>query len=156
MVEVRTDLPEVRFAAGSLLHTEPVERGPLIVESARVHSGRLLVRFAGATERGAAESLAGTLLLIDAADRGDAGHEAWWDEELIGLRVVTVGGDEVGAVGEVIHVPLQDLLVVVRPSGGDVLVPLVAAIVVEVDIAAGRILLDPPDGLLEMAERPGG
>ena len=63
-VQVRTDDPGRRFAAGSVLATEPADRGPLTVLSSRWHSGRLLVSFAGSADRSQAESLTGTLLVV--------------------------------------------------------------------------------------------
>ena len=155
-VEVRTDDPDDRFAPGRLLATNPAESGPLAIERVRRHSGgRLLVRFTGIDDRDAAEELRGVLLTIDSADLPPSDDsEEFYDHELIGLVVVTVDGVKVGTVSDVRHLG-QDLLVVDRAAGdpgagedGDVLVPCVAALVPEVDVAAGRIVIDPPPGLL--------
>ncbi len=155
-VQVRTDDPDLRFAPGSVLATEPGARGPLTVAASRWHSGRLLVRFAGYADRSQSEELRGTLLCIDSAEVGPAADpEEFHDHELIGLDVLTVAGEPVGVVSDVLHHG-QDLLVVQpqegRPAGknGGVLVPFVAAIVAEVDIAAGRLVIDPPPGLLDL------
>ena len=74
---------------------------------------------------------------------------AWYDHQLVGLDVVRDGA-VVGRVIRVDHFPAQDLLIV-RPTGGDteILVPFVSAIVPEVDIAAGRVVVTPPAGLFE-------
>lgn len=158
-VEVRTDDPDDRFAVGRVLDTDPAASGPLTVEQARLHSGRLLVRFAGVDGRDAAEGLRGVLLVIDSADlppTGDA--DEFYDHELTGLTVVSVDGVKIGTVTEVRHLG-QDLLVIDRATGdlqtgdlgagdGELLVPFVAALVPEVDVAAGRIVIDPPPGLL--------
>ena len=69
-VQVRTDDPGRRFAAGTVLATEPAALGPLTVVSSRWHSGRLLVSFAGSTDRGHAESLTGAMLVVDSAEVG--------------------------------------------------------------------------------------
>ncbi len=152
-VDVRTDDPEGRFAAGSVLATEPAARGPLTVASSRWHSGRLLISFAGYHDRTAAEELRGTLLVMDSAeldvpDDPDEFH----DYQLIGLGAWTVAGEQVGVVADVLHHG-QDLLVIRPPEGkadtGEILVPFVAAIVAEVDVAAGRLVIDPPGGLLD-------
>jgi 16S rRNA processing protein RimM len=149
-VQVRTDDPARRFAAGSVLATEPAARGPLTVVSTRWHSGRLLVTFAGSADRSQAESLTGTLLVVDSAEVGPpADPDEYNDYDLIGLQVLTTAGDLVGTVKDVLHHG-QDLLVV-RPATGaedDALVPFVTAIVPEVDITAGRLVIDPPPGLL--------
>jgi 16S rRNA processing protein RimM len=149
-VQVRTDDPARRFAAGSVLATEPAACGPLTVVSTRWHSGRLLVTFAGSADRSQAETLTGALLLVDSAEVGPpADPDEYNDYDLIGLQVLTTAGDLVGTVKDVLHHG-QDLLVV-RPAtaaGDDALVPFVTAIVPEVDIAAGRLVIDPPPGLL--------
>lgn len=154
-VEVRTDDPDQRFVAGSSLATVPEERGPLTVLASRWHSGRLLVRFAGYEDRNAAEELRDTVLAIDSDELTPLADPAeFYDHDLIGLTVVTVAGELVGSVADVLHHG-QDLLVIdgTGPrSGAEILVPFVAAIVPEVDVAAGRLIIDPPPGLLDPDE----
>ena len=150
-VEVRTDEPDRRFGVGRELTTDPAAAGPLTVESLRWHSGRLLIPFAGVTDRNLAEDLRGTWLTLDSAEAGPSDDpDEFHDHELIGLAAVTVGGEPVGVVSDVRHHG-QDLLVIepAAGSGGDLLVPFVTAIVPEVDVAAGRLVIDPPPGLLE-------
>jgi 16S rRNA processing protein RimM len=152
-VQVHTDDPDLRFAAGSVLATEPAERGPLTVSSSRWHSGRLLITFAGYDDRDGAEDLRGTLLVMDSADLGPPQDpDEFHDYQLVGLEVRTVAGEPVGVVADVLHQG-QDLLVVQPPSGqaaDPILVPFVEAIVPEVDVAAGRLVIDPPPGLLDL------
>jgi len=155
-VEVRTDDPEQRFAAGSVLGTDPAEAGPLTVEASRWHSGRLLVSFTGIVDRTDAESLRGAWLTIDAADVPlPEGPDEFRDHQLTGLSVVTISGDLVGTVTDVLHHG-QALLAVAPPAGtsrrAEVLVPFVAAIVVEVDLAGQRLVIDPPPGLLDLGQ----
>jgi 16S rRNA processing protein RimM len=153
-VQVHTDDPDLRFAAGSVLATEPAERGPLTICSSRWHSGRLLVSFDGYADRTVAEDLRGTLLVMDSAEVGPTTDpDEFHDYELVGLEVLTVTGDPGGVVADVRHQG-QNLLVV-RPAaghagGGEILVPFVAAIVPEVDLKAGRLVIDPPPGLLDL------
>lgn len=148
-VDVRTDDPEVRFAPGASLVTDPEGAGPLTVATVRTHADRLLVRFAGVDGRDAAEALRGVLLLVDSADIPPCDDpEEFHDHELIGLAAVTAEGAELGEVVDVEHHG-QDLLVLRRATGGDALVPFVSAIVTDVDVPAGRLVLDPPPGLLE-------
>ncbi|MGH8776794.1 MAG: ribosome maturation factor RimM [Jiangellaceae bacterium] len=152
-VDVRTDSPEVRFAIGTRLPTEPATAGPLTVGHTRWHSGRLLVQFDGVGDRNRAEGLRGVLLLAEVDDeaRPDDPDE-YFDHHLVGLAVVTVDGSDVGRVAEVLHLPGQDLLAVRRPDATEVLVPFVTEIVPDVDIAAGRVVVQPPPGLLDPAE----
>ena len=152
VVDVRTDDPELRLAAGAVLGTEPATAGPLTIAGTRWHSGRLLVRFAGVDNRTAAESLRGTMLLVDAADLEDLPDpDSYRDHQLVGLTVVERGGAVVGSVTDILHHG-QDLLVVAGSgprAGTEILIPFVAAIVTEVDLEAGLMRVDPPAGLLD-------
>lgn len=155
IVDVRTDDPDLRFAAGSVLATEPAANGPLTVAAARWHSGRLLVSFAGIDDRDQAEELRGVMLVVDSDeldDPGDAGYVR--DYQLVGLSVLTTAGEPVGTVTDVLHHG-QDLLVITGDgarSGAEILVPFVTPLVPEVDVAGGRLVIDPPPGLLDPGE----
>jgi 16S rRNA processing protein RimM len=152
VVDIRTDDPELRFAAGSVLSTEPAASGPLTVVTSQWHSGRLLVSFAGVGDRNQADELRGVLLVVDSAELTDTGDpEDFRDYQLIGLAVQTTGGEPVGQVADVLHHG-QDLLVIEGAgprAGAQILVPFVAPLVPEVDVAAGRLVIDPPPGLLD-------
>ena len=150
-VEVRTDSPELRFAVGARVETDPAERGPLTVRRTRWHSGRLLVSFDEVPDRTVAEELRGTLLVADSATSPPVDDpEEFWDHQLIGLAALSVVGDRLGDVEDVLHVPAGDLLVVRTPAGGELLVPFVRAIVPDVDVTRGHVVVDPPDGLLDL------
>ena len=150
VVEVRTDDPEARFAAGIALTTEPAAAGPLTVAGSRWHSGRLLVRFAGVADRTGAEALRGVHLQTELAeDERPADPEEFYDHQLVGLTAATIEGRDLGRVAEVVHLPGQDLLALRLPEGREVLVPFVAALVPVVDLDGGRVVVDPPGGLLD-------
>ena len=151
-VEVRTDDPEGRLGPGAVLLTEPAAAGPLTVETGRAHSGRLLLRFEGVVDRTGAEGLRGVLLVVDVPDdERPEDPEDFYDHQLVGLRAETLDGASVGEVSDVLHLPGQDVLAVRRPDGRESLVPFVEAIVPTVDLDGGRVVLDPPPGLLEDA-----
>jgi len=159
-VEVRTDDPDQRYANGSVLGTEPPQVGPLTVTASRWHSGRLLVSFAEVIDRTDAELLRGVLLTVDAAEVPPSQDpDEFHDHQLTGLTVVTVSGELVGTVSDVLHYG-QDLLAVTPAAGtsrqAEMLVPFVAAIAVEVDLAAGKIVIDPPPGLLDLGPAGAG
>jgi len=164
VIGVRTDEPDLRFAVGatvdawSTLDDADPDDGTggerLTVASVRWHSGQLLVAFAGITDRTAASELTGSWLSVDTSQLPDTGDpDEFRDYELIGLSVRTCAGDPVGVVTDVLHYG-QDLLVVRRQDepGGEALVPFVKAIVPEVDLRAGVVVIDPPPGLLDPAE----
>jgi 16S rRNA processing protein RimM len=150
-VEVRTDSPDLRFVTGAQLATDPERAGPLTVRQTRWHSGRLLVCFDGVVDRSGAEALRGVLLLTEVdADERPGDPDEYFDHQLLGLRAVTTQGGDIGEVTDVLHLPDQDLLVIGR-SGSEVLVPFVTALVPEIDLANRRVVIDPPEGLLDPA-----
>jgi 16S rRNA processing protein RimM len=152
VVEVRTDDPDDRFAPGTVLRGRP-KNGPerdYVVEAAREHSGRLLVRLDGVADRDTAESLRGTIFLVDSEELPPIDDpDEFYDHQLEGLRVVTTAGTPVGSVAEVLHTGAGELLSV-RNEKGEVLVPFVSAIVTSVSLADQTIQIDPPEGLLEL------
>jgi 16S rRNA processing protein RimM len=153
VVGVRTDEPELRFAVGSRLDTDLDGVGPLTVAATRWQSGELIVRFDGIRDRTAATELRGIWLSVDSGELASPEDpDEFRDHELIGLSVRTVAGSTVGVVTDVLHYG-QDLLAV-RPAAGtgEILVPFVKAIVTDVDVASGVLVIDPPPGLLNLEE----
>ncbi|MFF9866816.1 ribosome maturation factor RimM [Streptomyces sp. NPDC013953] len=149
-VEVRTDEPELRLAPGAVLATDPASAGPLTIETGRVHSGRLLLRFEGVRDRNAAEALRNTLLIADVdPDERPEEPDEFYDHQLIDLDVVLADGTVIGRITEVSHLPFQDLLVVERPDGDEVMIPFVEEIVTDVDLAEQKAVVVPPPGLID-------
>lgn len=146
-VDLRTDTPEVRFAVGTVLQTDPLDAGPLTVARTRSLGDRWFLGFEDVTDRTAAEALRGVDLVVEAEDSADD-EDAWYPHELAGLRAELPDGTVVGEVVGLEPLPAHDALVIREPSGTRTLVPFVRAIVPVVDVAGGRVVLDPPDGLL--------
>jgi 16S rRNA processing protein RimM len=164
VVEVRTDDPAARFAVGATLRAKPPLRGPLrdgpvrtcVVESAREHGGRLLVRLAGIESRDAADALRGSVFVIDTDELPPIDEaDTYYDHQLEGLRVRTTSGEDVGVVAEVLHTAGGELLAVRRPPKdglqvAELLVPFVSAIVTSVSLDDQVVEIDPPEGLLDL------
>jgi 16S rRNA processing protein RimM len=158
VIGVRTDEPDLRFAVGATLgfgptpDDDPPGGATLRVAAKRWHSGQLLIAFAGVTDRTAAAGLTGRWLSVDSSQLpASPGPDEFRDHELIGLSVRTSAGEAVGVVTDVLHYG-QDLLVVRPADGQERLVPFVKAIVPEVDVAVGTIIIDPPPGLLDPSQ----
>ncbi|MFD8245455.1 ribosome maturation factor RimM [Nocardia sp. NPDC059691] len=154
VVEVRTDEPEARFAPGVRLRgrlRRAAEVREFTVESAREHSGRLLVFLSGVTDRTAADALRGMLFVVDSADLPPSEDpDEFYDHELEGLEVRLTDGTVVGSVREVLHSAAGELLEVrAADDGREILIPFVTAIVPTVSLAEGVIVIDPPEGLLD-------
>jgi len=172
LVTVRTDEPEQRFVAGSVYITEVprdrrVSTGPaplpavpgeryqvpakLVLESLRWHQGRVIARFEGVHDRNVADELRGVLLQVDSSELTPPDDpDEFHDHQLVGLRVESVDGVELGTVARIDHTSASDLVVVDKAGGGTALIPFVTRIVPTVDLAAGRMIVDPPEGLLDL------
>jgi 16S rRNA processing protein RimM len=150
-VEVRTDDPDTRFVPGATLRTDP-DSGPLTVANARWHNGTLLLTFVEQSDRTAVEALRNTRLIVDLEDEADPDDEAWYPHQLQGLAAVTMTGERLGTVADLLTGSAQDILVVTAPDGREVLVPFVRAIVPTVDVRRGKVVLNPPGGLFDPDE----
>lgn len=149
-VSVLTDSPEARFVVGTDFVTEQEgRRDSLRLASVRPDRDRLLLTFDGVTDRDQARHLAGVLLLaqVDPDEPTDDPDE-FHDHQLIGLTARHVDGSVLGPVTDVVHMPLQDVLVLDH-DGREVLIPFVQAVVPDVDVSAGTLTVDPPAGLLD-------
>lgn len=154
VVDLRTDEPERRLAAGCVLRADqrPARgaAGPstFTVVRTRDHQGRLLVTFAEITDRTVAEACRGVRLVADVpADERPADDEEYYDRQLVGLGVL-VDGEPIGTVRAVLHLPAQDVLEIA--TGSDVrLVPFVSELVPDVDLDRGHVVVAPVAGLLD-------
>lgn len=153
-LDVRTDEPERRFAPGTTFRAEPpagADRRPtsLTVARARWHQSTLLVTFEELEDRNAAEAVRGTVLHATIGhDEVPDDPEEYYDHQLVGLAVVDLDGTALGEVRAVVHGSAQDLLTVRTADGRDALVPFVSALVPEVDLAAGRLVVADRPGLV--------
>jgi len=156
VVDVRTDDPAERFAAGSVLRGRKPRGGPernFVIDTVREHGGRLLVRLNGVGDRNAADELRGTLFLVESGDLPPIEDpDEFYDHQLEGLAVRTVAGEAIGTVTEVLHTAAGELLSIKRPDGAELLVPFVSAIVTAVSLADGTVDIDPPEGLLNLED----
>jgi 16S rRNA processing protein RimM len=157
-IEVRTDEPDRRFADGAVLRAEP-PRGSasplreLSVAGSRWHRSTLLVTFEELPDRNAAEAARGILLFasVDVAESPDDPDE-FYAHQLVGLSAYDEAGTHLGEVSALVRGGAQDLLTVRTPDGRDALVPFVKALVPEVDIAAGRVVVADRPGLVTPLE----
>jgi 16S rRNA processing protein RimM len=128
--------------------TVPGLPGVFTIESVRPHLGRLLVVFAEVPDRNAAELVRGVTLQVESSEMPPPEDpEEFHDHQLKGLQAVTPVGEVLGTVTRIEHGPGADLLVLKLVDGKPGLVPFVRAIVPEVDIPGGRVVIDPPPGL---------
>jgi len=145
-VTLLTDNPE-RFRSGDRLFMES-EAGPVpvVVVSARPHKGMMLVKLASVPDRTTAELLQWRRLLIPEVEVMPLGEHENYAHDLIGLSVETVTGEVLGEVMEILFTPANDVYVVSGPRG-ELLLPALRDVVLRVDLEAGKMVVQVPDGL---------
>ena len=152
IVSPETDFPDERFRPGTELF---IERGgridTLTVTVARFHRERPVIGIAGVETMNDANALAGQELRVPIDRLAALPPDTFYRHNLIGCRVETRDGRTVGLVRDV-EGTLTGSRLVVDGAGGEVLIPLVSAICTLVDPAAKRIVIDPPEGLIEVNE----
>jgi 16S rRNA processing protein RimM len=150
--ELLTDFPE-RFEGLETLIAVRSDgrREVLALEEHWLQGARIILKFAGYDSIEAAAALVGCEMTVPEAERVELPEDEYYDWELEGCRVETVAGEHLGQVRGVMHsaAGANDLLVVEGAKGREHLIPMVEEICVEVDIKAGLIRIDAPEGLLE-------
>ena len=149
VVDVWSDAPE-RFAPGRAL-TASFKAGKsleVVVETVRPFGERLLVRFRGVSSRTDAAALRGADLTIPRRDAAPLPEGRHYRFELLGLRVRTREGSVLGDVADVFSTGSNDVYVV-RGPGGEILLPSLASVVLEIDVERGEMVVEVPPGLNE-------
>ena len=146
-IEVQTDDPDIRFQVGNKLTLDDGRQ--LTIRSSRWHNQILLLAFDGVADRNQIEELRDQLISSD-VDLGSLAPGEYHFQQLIGCEVFQQNGELIGKVDEIVKLPGQDLLSVSR-SGAQVLIPMVKQIIIEIDVLAKKIVVNPPEGLLDVA-----
>jgi 16S rRNA processing protein RimM len=147
-----TDDPERfhRLAECVLWDASRNERETRRIVTARRHGEAVVLGFEGCESAEAAAALAGRLVALPKAEALPPPAGRFYPWQLEGCRVTTEDGREVGRVSGIEHAPAQDLWIVKDAAGAERLIPAVAEIVIDVDVAARRVVIRPPEGLLEI------
>ena len=150
ILKSESDFAELRFREGATLFarvgTGPIET--LEVTSVRFQQGRPIVGLAGFASISEAERLAGAELRIPASEQETLPEGTYYHHQLIGCEVVTRSGESLGRVSEV-QGDGEATRLVVRGRRAEVLIPL-AQEMCDIDVAAKKIVVTPPEGLLEV------
>jgi len=153
IVNPDTDFPDERFRVGATLLVGQAGT-PRRILSVRFQKGRPIVAFEGIETMNDAEGLSGSELKVPAPPAESLPEGTFFHYDLIGCEVVDASGQPIGAVTAV-EGTMEMSRLVVAGARGEVLIPMVASICTEIDVAARRIVAAPPEGLLEVNERSG-
>jgi len=154
IVNVETDFPELRFRPGAELFIRRGAANPeaLTLTTVRFQRDRPVVGIAGIDTMDSADALAGLELRVPIEWLAPLPEGAFYHHDLIGCEVETQAGERIGTVAAVEGTTAGSRLVV-PGARGEILIPLAAAICTTIDTTAKRIVIDPPEGLLELNEK---
>lgn len=139
-----TDFPE-RFEPGGRVF---IGGEPRRVARCTWQKGRVYLYLDGISDRESAEALRDELIEVPDGERPETEEPFWYVDEIEGLQVLTRDGDRLGSIREVLRTGANDVYIVDRGEQRDVLVPALGDVVVEIDLDAGMMTVDLPDGLI--------
>lgn len=151
VADLLTDFPERFEETETLISVQPDgSREQLELEDHWFQKDRVVLKFKGYDSIESAAVLIGREFAVPEADRVPLEEGSFYEWELQGCNVITMDGSIVGRVSNFLRTGGVELLVVINDDNNELLVPMAESIVVEIDVEKKRIVLDPPEGLLEL------
>jgi 16S rRNA processing protein RimM len=147
IVNPETDFPDERFTPGATMYTE--RGGALTLTTVRFQNGRPVIGVEGVETMSEAEQLAGLQLRVPVEQLARLPEDTFYHHDLVGCQVMTQDGQSVGMV-EGVEGTFEGSRLVVSGARGEILIPLAKDICRTIDVAGKRIVIDPPDGLLDL------
>ncbi|NLG72248.1 MAG: ribosome maturation factor RimM [Chloroflexi bacterium] len=146
ILHVLTDFPE-RLKRGVTVYVGEDHR-PLRIRSSREHGAALLLSFYGYDSPETVRELTNSMLFVSSADRPALPEGEYYHHELLGMRVLTDDGGELGTLTQILETGANDVYIVARPSGGDVLLPAIDSVILDIDVERGEMRVHLLEGLL--------
>lgn len=140
-----------RFNIGNTLYlvSDQKKIEELIIDGHRIHKGYDLIHFQGLNNINDVEHFKGSFLKITESQLTELEENEYYYHEIIGCEVYTTSGEEVGHIKEILSPGANDVWVVQRQSGKDILIPYIEDVVLEIDVEAKKVVIEPMEGLLE-------
>ena len=152
VAELLTDFPERFEAIDRLIASSPTgQRSSVELEGFWFQKDRIILKLADVDSIEAAQELIGYEFCIPEADRVPLNENEYYDFELEGCLVRDTSGRQIGKVQSILKTGAAEILEIATENGSTVLVPLAESIVTDIDISARQIVIDPPEGLLELS-----
>jgi 16S rRNA processing protein RimM len=149
-VNILTQEPD-RFGRLSHVWLGPDDNDPVpwTLEGYRLHHGRALLKLEGCDNRNMAESLRAHLVLVPLAEAIPLEEGEYYEHQIVGLAVWTASGELLGQIEEILYTGANEVYIVRgdRPDRKEILVPAIEEVVLEIDLAAGRMTIEPLEGM---------
>lgn len=119
------------------------------LQGVRLHHGRALLKIEGCDDRDAAQALLGALIQVPLKEAIPLEEGEYYEHQIVGLQVQTARGELLGEVVEILYTGANDVYVIQSPDSGrrELLLPAIAGVVLQVDLDAGRLIVEVPEGL---------
>ncbi|MCR8641774.1 ribosome maturation factor RimM [Paenibacillus sp. N1-5-1-14] len=146
-----TDFAEQRFAKGNQLIIVDVKgtQTPVVVQSSRLHKKMYILSLKDYTNINMVEKFKGSLLKITASEQEELDEDEYYYHEIIGCSVETEEGEVLGTIKEILTPGANDVWVVKRPQGKDLLLPVIDDVILDINVDEKKILVYLMEGLLE-------
>jgi 16S rRNA processing protein RimM len=150
VAELLTDFPERFERISAIFAVSSGAKKSLELENHWFQNDRIVLKFAGYDDIESAKSLIGFDFALPAAERMTLSENEYYDWELEGCAVVIKGGPTLGTVSGLLRTGGVELLAVADETGHEWLIPMAQPIVIKIDISRKEVLIDPPEGLLDL------
>lgn len=152
VADLLTDFPERFDGVEKLIALAPNGQRQIVeLETSWLQNGRIILKLAGCDTVEAASEFTGYKFCVKESERVPLAPDEYYDFELEGCAVRVLTGANLGTVRSVLKTGGPEILVIAALNGAEVLVPLAESIVVEIDTAHKEIVIDPPEGLLDLS-----
>lgn len=147
-VNVETDFPE-RFSGSSQVY---INRQATVIEEVSWHKGQAIIKLQGVDNEEEADTLVGCVIEIHRSQLFSLEEDVYFHFQLVGLNVITTGGDTIGTIAEIMSMASADIYVI-KGKNGEILVPATEEIIKSIDLEKGIMVIEPMDGLLDLNEK---
>lgn len=147
-VIVETDFPE-RFSSSSRVY---IDRQIMVIDGAAWHKGQVIIKLHGVDTEEDADELVGHVIEVHHSQLFNLENDVYFYFQLIGLEVITRGGDAIGRISEILSVASADVYVI-NGKGGEILIPATDEIIQSIDLDKGVMVIEPMAGLLDLNEK---
>jgi 16S rRNA processing protein RimM len=152
VAELLTDFPDRFHAVDRVIGLSPAgQRSSFQLEGFWFQKDRIILKFAAVDSIEDAQALVGYEFCIPEGDRVPLNENEYYDFELEGCLVCDASGREIGKVQSILKTGATEILEIGTENGASVLVPLAESIVTKIDVSAKQIVIDPPEGLLDLS-----
>jgi 16S rRNA processing protein RimM len=147
-VNVETDFPQ-RFSVSSRIY---IDKQAVSIDESSWHKGQAIIKLRGVDTEEEADRLVGRTIEIRRSQLFSLEEDVYFHFQLVGLEVITTGGDTIGTITDILSMASADIYVI-KGMSGEILIPATDEVIKSVDPDKGTMVIEPMDGLLSLNEK---